>query len=212
MSGLTVFLAGRFSLFENEAADPCANVETWAATFGDLPSFDEPSDCVRGLHFPLDDEERGMVVAHSAGPDAVLGAIRLLKLKYDLYAVRLMNKPPYGTGYSVDDLDSLGEAIVSVWPCEPTHPVRDTVVARSTVAPGYLHRLRANAKCLWAALAPRVEEAYQWPSAREAIAWLSAHDDEPEAPFRLVWRSVALSEQDRDDSAYKASPQEGERT
>jgi hypothetical protein len=202
----TVFLAGRYSLFENEAADPKANVQAWKATFGNSPSFEEPSDCVAGLHFPLDDDERGMVIAHSAGSDAVRDALRLIKLKYDLETVRLLRRPPVGTGYSSDDLDSMGETDVSVWPSEPAHDVRDSVVAYCATANGYLHRVRLDPECLWAALSPRVEEAAQFKSAHEATEWL-AENIEGDDQYRLIWRSVALAEQDREEESYNQAMQ-----
>lgn len=135
------------------------------------------------------------------GSDAVHQALRLVTLKYDEDRIRLLRRPPIDVGYAAGDLDLTGEPHVSVWPCEPLHAVRDTVVAASTTAPGYIHRIRRDPRCLWAALSPRVEEACEFRSADEAETWLAEHiegDDE----YRLVWRSVALAEQDREEALY----------
>jgi hypothetical protein len=93
-------------------------------------------------------------------------------------------------------------AAVTVWPQEPEHPVRDSVILELADNPGhYIHRARRDQRAIWTVPANRVSDALCLPFPEAAESWIRANARE-DGPITMRYRSAALAAEDQRCADY----------
>jgi hypothetical protein len=141
-----------------------------------------------------------MLVTRAASPEAVRHAIELLKLKWSLERVAQVSRlSQREMGDWRPDLEERPYDLeaVRVWPDEPEHPVRDSILLELADNPGrYIHRARHDRRTIWTVPAERVAEALCLPFPEAAESWIRGNASE-DGPLVMLWRSAALAAEDQ---------------
>lgn len=149
------FLAGRYTLLEHGEDVQASLTRVWQDVFGSVPVYDGSGDCVRGIHLPGGTEwERAILVLRPCHSHALKRACWLIREKWQLTGIQVIPRPRRAVsaqGWAPDLEERVyDETAVEIWPSEPEHPVRDTVVLELAEKPGYfIHQVRRDRRALW---------------------------------------------------------------
>lgn len=196
------FLAGRYTLLECAEDVQASLTRVWQEVFGSLPAYDEPGDCVRGIHLPgRTERERAILVMRPCDSKALWRASWLIREKWQLAGVRVIPRPRravYAHGWAPDLEERVyDETAVEIWPSEPEHPAQDSIVLELAERPGYfIHRVRQDRRALWTVPADRVADALSLPFPEAAEAWIRSSGGE-DGPLVQRWRSAVLAQEDQ---------------
>ncbi len=204
------FLAADWRLLELEQGAAASLTQAWEMHFGYPPDFSERGNAVTGYHDRDDNAQAGelqVLVSHRANAEAFAQALRVLRVRYALETISVVNRPLgwATTTNAVDEDDWEPEleerpydlAAVSVWPPEPTHPVRDQVLIEHVGQPRrFVHTLTQHACCRPDyGPAEFVETPRTFQCAEAARRWIAEFGGD--RPLRIVYRSVALAAEDQ---------------
>jgi hypothetical protein len=195
------FLAGQFLLLEHDQSVNVSLSDAWLYYCGSEPAFDPDGMNAVGIHVPgRTENERSMLISRAASLEAAHHAAHLIELKYGLERVRLVSRLcPQDMGDWTPDMEQrpYDLAAVTVWPEEPEHPVRDSVILELADNPGhYIHRARRDRQAVWTVPAERVAEALCLPFPEAAEAWIRVNARE-DGPLTMRYRSAALAAEDQ---------------
>ena len=188
------FLAGQFLLLEHDQSVSVSLTEAWFYHSGSEPAFDPEGTNAVGIHVPgRHQNERSMLISRAANPEAAHHAAHLIELKYGVERVRLVSRlRPQDMNNWTPDMEQrpYDLAAVTVWPEEPEHPVRDSVILELADNPGhYIHRARRDRRAIWTVSADRVADALCLPFSEAAEAWIRANARE-DGPLTMRYRST----------------------
>jgi hypothetical protein len=201
-AGLIRFLTSDLKLVEIDHDQAAASLtEAFEESFGHRPNYDERTgDAATGFYLPSSSDEGQVMIQRKANGRAVRRALWLLSAKHSLDGIRLVTQPQ-GTNAIPSDyywnpagLPAYDQSEVTVWPVEPSWPVRDrVVVAYTDNAELFVHRARRNPQCDWCVPAKTVDEALSFASVERAQAWIDLRGSSERHPLRPKYRSAAAA-------------------